>query len=101
MCGLRQAVHIQLLVEEGNGKPPLLICISQVYDVTSEMTKSSRTCLMAELIIIIIIIIRILCKSTQAYSKTERRKEACNKVVGSCGFLSKLKLVNQTWYNTL
>ena len=28
--------------------PPLLICISQVYDGTSEMAMSSRTCLRAE-----------------------------------------------------
>src|SRR6478736_5872692 len=48
MCGIRQAVHVQLPVEEGNGKPPPLICTSQVYDGTSEMTIPSRTCLMAE-----------------------------------------------------
>ena len=48
MCGLRQAVHIQLFVEEGNGKPPLLICIFQVYDGTSAMTMPSWTCLRAD-----------------------------------------------------
>src|SRR6476469_8933614 len=48
MCSLGQAVHVQLLVEEGNWKPPLLICTSQVYDGTSEMAMSSRTCLRAE-----------------------------------------------------
>src|SRR6476469_7791621 len=48
MCGIRQAVHVQLPVEEGNGKPPAIIRTSQVYDGTSEMTIPSRTCLMAE-----------------------------------------------------
>src|SRR6476469_2570376 len=48
MCGIRQVVHVQLPVEEGNGKPSPLIHTSQVYDGTSEMTTPSRTCLMAE-----------------------------------------------------
>src|SRR6478736_5588359 len=37
-----------LLVEEGHGKPPLLIGTSQVYDGTSEMTMPSWTCLRVE-----------------------------------------------------
>src|SRR6476469_6836872 len=48
MCGIGQAVHVQLSVEEGNGKPPPLIRTSQVYDGTSEMTIPPRACLMAE-----------------------------------------------------
>src|SRR6476469_2608368 len=48
MCSNRQAVHVQLPTEEGNQKPAPLICTSQDYDGTSEMTIPSRTCLMAE-----------------------------------------------------
>src|SRR6476469_9886083 len=48
MCGIRQAAHVKLPVEEGNGKPPPLLRTSQVYDGASEMTIPSRTCLMAE-----------------------------------------------------
>src|SRR6476469_9815718 len=43
MCCLGQDVYVQLLVEEGNGKPPLLICTSKVNDGTSEIATSSRT----------------------------------------------------------
>src|SRR6476619_4095662 len=42
------SIRIRLLVEEGNGKPLLLICTSQVCYGTSEMTMLSWTCLRGE-----------------------------------------------------